>query len=507
MLTSLKLQNVILIDACTIDFKQGLNIITGETGAGKSAIMHSIAALLGARADSSLVRKDSDAAIIEGIFDLPSDSPVWPLLDEAGIRADSSEPLIIRREISKKSRLWIQSQPASLALLCDISTFLAEQVDQGASQLLKSTSAQLNLLDTFGKHDLTPYQATLKMPDPQPIAPLQAELDEIEALALQENEEESLFTEHSRMANNQSLNEQCTYLTQALSEITSQFQPIKRLTKNLTHLDPSLEEHESLITSALCNLQEAELAYTRYLDSLEFCPSRFSEIETRLSEINRLKRKIGCSFEDLLARADELKLQIETAQNADQIRNELQQEQKRLANALTAQRESCAKTLSNALTEQLHSLNMPKAKVTIQIEKTPLTSTGQDQITFLLAANPGEAAIPIQSCASGGELSRLLLAIKLLLTAHTPTLIFDEIDSNIGGQTATLIGEKLKTLGQNTQVICITHFPQVAKQADHHLQITKSEDSGRTLTLVKELATLERKTEIERMMGLDMPPV
>ena len=504
MLTSLRLQNVILVDACTIEFQHGLNIITGETGAGKSAIMHSIAALLGARADTSLIRKDCEYALIEGIFDLPLISPAWSLLDEAGIRVDPQEPLIIRREIalSKKSRLWIQSQASSLALLCDISNHLAEQVDQGASQILKSPQAQLHLLDTFGKHDLNPYQATLKVPSTKPIQPLQAELDEIEDLSLQDNEEELLFAEHSRLANNQALNEQCTHLIEALSKLTSQFQPIKRLSKSLTQLDPSLEENEKLIASALCNLQEAEREYSHYFDRLEFCQGRFNEIELRLSEINRLKRKISCSFEDLLTRADDLKQQIETAKNAEQTRSDLLKERKLLANALTEQRAASAKILSDALTEQLHSLNMPKAQVTIQMSQTPLTSTGQDQITFLLAANPGEAAIPIQSCASGGELSRLLLALKLIMTASTPTLIFDEIDSNIGGQTATLIGEKLKALGQNTQVICITHFPQVAKQADHHLQITKSEERGRTLTLVKELVALERKSEIERMMGL-----
>ena len=509
MILSLKLKNIILIEQTEITFSKGLNIITGETGAGKSAIMHAIDSILGARADSSLIRKGAESAEIEALFDLPDTSPVFSLLEDAGIKTDPSEPLIIKRALSQngKSRLWIQGQNAPLSLLQTLAPHLAELIGQGAYHTLKSKQAQLALLDTFGNHNLTPYKDAfahlqkLKNTPPPNIADLEEELDAINSLNLQDDEETSLFQEHSRMANSQEISESGQLLNEGLTETLTHLANLSRTCMRLITLDSTLEETSNSIHCATTELQEANLHLTRYLQQLEFTPTRFTQIEERLSAIDTLKRKLGCDFNQLQKHAQNLQSQIENARNHTQDLQDAQTALQTQAALLTDLRTKSAQNLAKALTSTIRDLNMKKAQITINLTKTEPTSMGQDLITLSLCANPGESAIPIESNASGGELSRILLALKLLLSSQTPTLIFDEIDSNIGGQTATLIGEKLHHLGRSHQVICITHFSQVARHGDHHLQITKTQNQDRTLTQITPLSPTERERELLRMLG------
>lgn len=475
MIKHLRLQNVVLIASCEIPFAPGLNILSGETGAGKSAIMQALDALLGARADQKIIRQGQNQAVIE---------------------AELTDGTSLRREIGDKNRCLINGKQVTLTELQN-KTF-AKLIGQGAYHALKSPAHQLELLDSFGACNklplMTAYANVLEMGQPKHIETLQAQLDEIRALGLRDGEEENLFTEHHTLINFQEISEKAAQLTQALAEMTSQ------LSQLLRHGDIVADGGE-LMRSALSELQEAHYQYSGYLNNMEYDPSRLSEINERLSQISSLKRKLGCNFNQLQKLESELEAQICESLAFDERFNAAIAERDQLADVLTHERKNAACALSQAITDQLHTLNMPDSRFEIEISETPLSMHGKDAVNFILAANPGEAAVPIAKRASGGELSRILLALQLILNPDTPTLIFDEIDSNIGGRTATCIGEKLKALGKHQQVICITHFPQVAKYADHHIRIDKIQDGERTHTCITVLNEKNRCEEIERMLG------
>ena len=475
MLKSLRLQNIVLIDTCEIPFAPGLNILSGETGAGKSAIMQGLDALLGARADQKIIRQGERQAVIE---------------------AELADGSLIRREIGEKNRCLIDGKQVTLAQLQERA--FAKLIGQGAYHALKSPAHQLELLDSYGAYNRLPfmqsYARVLEMGTPVQVDALQAQLDEIRALGLSEGEEDALFSEHHNLVNFQEVSEKAAQLTATLSEITSQLSGLLR------HGDIVAEGATSM-QAALTELQEAHYQYSSYLDGLEYSPARLAEIDERLSAINALKRKLGCNFNELQALETDLQTQIADSQAFDEKLQAAIAERDRLADALSAERQAAAKNLSDAMTLELQLLNMPDCQFSVEITAAPLSAQGKDAVNFILAANPGEAPVPIAKRASGGELSRILLALQLILNPDTPSLIFDEIDSNIGGRTATCIGEKLKLLGRHQQVICITHFPQVASCADHHLRIDKAQDGERTHTSVTVLDDKNRCEEIKRMLG------
>ena len=463
MLKNLFLENVILVESSSIPFKKGLNIISGESGAGKSAIIHALSCIAGARADSSIIRKDADKATIIATF---------------------SDGTTIKREIyqNKPSKAWINDQLVNLSELQNQSHF--ELIGQGAYHTLKSPAEQLKLLDQIGKTDRLAFsEAYASVLELGPMPNLD-EIADIEALQLKPGEEDELFKELDKLSNVGELTEKAQTLIQGLTQITAE---LGKLSRTATDLG----DHES-IASAITELQEAHYHYSHYLDKLESNPTRLKIVEERLSAINDVKRKYSCAFEDLEKLSHELQTKHTQIKEATEKRD-------LLASKLTAQRQAAAKTLSQKLTQKLQSLGMPKASIEIKCTPSELTITGKDNIQFILSPNPGEAQIPLHTHASGGELSRVMLALKLLDTNTVSTFIFDEIDSNIGGETASSIGLKLKTLGEKSQVICITHFPQVAKCADHHLQITKKEENGRTITEIKTLN--DNSPELLRMLG------
>ena len=462
MLKSLKLTDVILVDTCEIPFESGLNIITGETGAGKSAIMHALSAVLGARADTSLIRKGKETAVIEAVFDEVS----------------------VKREIhlDKPSKIWIDGKLATLGELQRLN--LAELIGQGAYHELKSQAQQIKILDQFGNCDRMSFaDAHLKVLE-LGDAPDENELCDIDALKLEEGEENTLLKELDRLSNSEELKETSQNLIMGLDQVCDQLGALNTLADAVDPCDN--------IKAALAELQDAHYHYSDLLNGFESDPERLKHVEERLSAINTVKRKYKCDFADLTLLSEELKTKKEEIEKAKALRDELAEE-------LTLMRKKAAEHLSQKISASLQELNMPKALFTIDVAPAPLSITGKDHINFILAANPGESPAPLNTFASGGELSRILLALKLLINENIPTLIFDEIDSNIGGETAALIGRKLKKLGQKHQVICITHFPQVAKEADHHLQIVKEQIDGRTHTVIKKLT--DSHQEILRMMG------
>ena len=475
MIHILRLKNVVLIDTCEIPFAPGLNILSGETGAGKSAIMQGLDALLGARADQKIIRQGETQAVIE---------------------AELVDGTTIRREIGDKNRCLINGKQVTLTQLQNQA--FAKLIGQGAYHALKSPAHQLELLDAFGSCDRLAYMASyacvLEMGKPQDVDVLQMQLDEIRSLGLSDGEEEALFKEHHKLVNFQEVFEKAAQLTTALGEMTSQ---LSQLLRN----GDIVAEGAALMQSALTELQEAHYQYSSYLDDLEYNPTRLTEIDERLSAINALKRKFGCNFSELKTFEDDLETQIADQTAFDKQLKAAIHKRDQLAQALSDERQLAANQLSQALTKQLHTLNMPESQFSIELNESPLSAHGKDAVNFILAANPGESAVPIAKRASGGELSRILLALQLVLNPDTPTLIFDEIDSNIGGRTATCIGEKLKALGEHQQVICITHFPQVAQCAHHHLRIDKTQNGERTHTSVTVLDDKNRCEEIDRMLG------
>lgn len=527
MLLKLHLKNLVLIESCEIPFGRGLNILSGETGAGKTALIEAIGLALGQRADSSTIRSGEDKAIVEAIFSLEDVPKAVALLEEAGIDFDKTEPLKIRREITKegKNRALINHQPVPLPLLQSLSIHLIDLIGQHSSQLLKSQENHRMLLDLFGDlqdlvkafntawaHEKKAQELqeellkakTLKEKD---SASLQKELSELKSINL--SEEEALFQEYERLINSQENKEKILSLC---NDVNNALPFIKRAKIGLDALsqDPSLQESLTLVQEAFVFMQEASHLLGSYNYRLEVSPERLQILEEKLKTLSHIKRKYGSSTEEIEQYKGSLQNTLKKWENLDfELENaeiELkgaQQKTKTLCTELHTKRKASAKSLSRLLTSTLCSLNMEGSELTIEVCSDKRTSTGEDSVNFWLKANKGESSLPIKANASGGELSRLLLALKLTLSEknETPTLIFDEIDANVGGKTADLIGEKLKELSKCRQILCITHFPQVASKADEHYRIYKEEEEGRTFTRIEPLKAKERQKELLRMLG------
>jgi DNA repair protein RecN (Recombination protein N) len=522
MIRHLYLKNVFLIESCRIDFEPGFTILSGETGSGKTALIQALALALGQRADSSCIRKGETQALIEAAFDIEHLQSVKELLEEAGIAHDAGEYLIIRREISSqgKNRAFLGSQMAPLPLIQQIGNKLIHLIGQHSYPQLKTSEAQIQILDLFADVSLLPFQSAWaqekalrdKLEEQKSLnAKKERELDtyrtqwqELEEANPQEGEEEKLFADYQRLSSSQELKEKIGTLHQGL--LSFPLPRYKNTCDSLSAIDPALKEPATLLQEAHIALQETHHLLSSYLDRLEHDPKHFLHLEERLTLLNRLKRKYG----DPHAYKKELQEKLHSLENLDEEVEKTSRDLKEAENktsthcsALTKKRKTAAAQLAKTLTTALQTLNMPGAELTIEILSQPRCRTGVDLIHFWLKANKGESPVLVKESASGGELSRLLLAIKTTLAEKndTPTIVFDEIDANVGGTTATLIGQQLHTLGTCRQVICITHFPQVASQADHHLCVHKQEQKGRTLTTIHPLNKQERTQELERMSG------
>lgn len=534
MLKYLALKNLVLIESCEIEFGRGLNILSGETGAGKTALIEGIHLALGHRADSSIIRKGAEKASIEASFELSFSPALLKLLEEAGILAAIEEPLIIRREISHsgKNRAFINCQMVSLPFLQKIGKSLIDLVSQHSHQELRSSDAQRELLDLFAdlKLDIDLFfqcssqEKILKeklnvlldssAAKQREMDICQFELDEILDVNVQMGEEERLFEEHNRSAGAQELTHKLELIHQGVADssqcMLSVLARYKNTMQSILHLDARLKELTDLIQEASVSLHEFSRQLSSYLDQLENDPKRFDFLETRLSAIQKIKRKYGNSFEEILAYKTQLQEKLGRLENLDQELEECRKhlvsmEEKTLhfAKILTKKRREAALVLQKALTVSLQQLNMPSAVLNIEVKPQARSSSGEDAVNFWLAPNTGEPSLPVKDSSSGGELSRLMLAIKTTLAEknQTPVIIFDEIDANVGGETASLIGEKLHELGKYRQILCITHFPQVASKADRHLLVRKQEVDGRTISFIKALDDLEKEKELLRMLG------
>jgi len=536
MLLELVVENYAVVERVRVHFHEGLNLLTGETGSGKSMVVDALGLLLGARASAETIRTGEARARVAGIFDVRESPSIRQALDPAGLEIEEDE-LLIEREIlaGGKSRAFVNSRPVSAALLRDLAPFLADIHGQHDQQLLFSAEAQREMLDAFGGHREPLERAAAAYAGWRAAA---AELEglerteqeklrlldlwsfqrkEIEAAGLGAGEETALENERRVLQNVQRLEETAGAAYAAVydgpqSALTLARVAAKRV-EELSRIDSSLAGLREHLQAADLGLQEVSYALRDYLSRLEANPGRLEEVETRLAAIDRLKRKYGPSTHQILAFLEQVRGQIASLENAGERMEKLRGEQKRLAGDfekiaadLTARRQAAARKLEKRVEAELAQLAMERTVFRVESQPAPWSAAGSERIDFLVSANLGEAPRPLEKVASGGEISRIALALKTCLAAPRGngaprTLVFDEVDAGVGGSAAEGVGRRLKRLSANSQVLCVTHLPQIASFADHHYRVTKQESGGRTAASIEELDAGGRTREVGRMLS------
>jgi DNA repair protein RecN (Recombination protein N) len=549
MLTELSIRNLAVIEHVHIRFKAGFHVLTGETGAGKSIIIDALTLIVGGRGSSELVRYGADKAEIEAMFELPPAHPVWHTLTELGISADTSEHLVIRREItaSGKSSSRINGQLVNLTMLRQTGEWLVNIHGQHEHQSLLNVDEHIDSLDLFGDSEVAAakksYQASydqymklqkelreLQETSKQALQMLDLyrfQIDEISAAKLKVGEDETLIEEKRKLANAEKLFQSSSeaydflYATNrgldAAGKAVSRLQDIVQL--DPTKLSPLLEQAQS----AYYQMEDAAYQLRDYRDGIEFNPSRLDFIEQRLDMITSLRRKYGENIKEILVYLDKIKSEVDTIENKDEhirkLEDKLAAEEKQLGVAaldLSNLRKGIAEQLANQIEHELRDLQMERTQFRVQVEqildergilvegnKVRYSRQGIDQIEFLMAPNPGEPLRGLSKIASGGELSRIMLAMKTIFARidQIPVLVFDEVDTGVSGRAAQAIAEKISALSTNCQVFSITHLPQVASFADVHFYIRKEVDQERTFTRVQDMPDSGRIEELARMLG------
>lgn len=532
MLTDLTIKNVAIIDLLQISFKQGLTVLTGETGAGKSIIIDAVGLIMGNRASSDLIRSGEDEAVVEALFDISALPEIKQQLSEAGF--DTSDELLIKRSLSRsgKNRIFINGSMATLVLLVDIAPRLINIYGQHDSQTLLKPENHLRLLDAFaGIGDLRQKFTALfgrlasvcetlaglahaEREAERRLDLLSYQSEEIAAAALKPGEEELLQEQRQLLASAGKLagvsGEAFDRLYGGDGALLGQLKRISGSIAELSAIDHSLEDTAASIEGAYLQLEDAAITLRDYASRIESDPASLQQIDDRLDQIGRLKKKYAPSVEEILAYKVEIDVELLQLHSREQSRHALETERdnlegemKQVGAELTAARAKAATELKHALEKEAHQLAMKGAIIEPTLEQLPEPrSTGFERVEFLFSPNPGEIPRPLGRIASGGELSRLMLAIKQVLPdSDVPTLVFDEVDTGIGGATSELVGRKLKNVASRQQVLCITHLPQVAVFAGQQLRVEKFVAGGRTTTRVLELDHDERTREVARMLA------
>jgi DNA repair protein RecN (Recombination protein N) len=530
MLKQLHIENFILIEEAQISFESGFSVFSGETGSGKSAILHALRQVMGEKADSALVRHGATKGVVEAIFDLSCQPKIKELLSSSGIDLEEGSELLIRREITAqgKSRSWINHQLAQVSLLKQLGSYLIQIVGQNSSSILLSAQEHRALLDRYGEIEgslslfkshweglqkLEKELTALKISEGERMRLLEIgkmELSEIEEAAIKTHEEEELFLEHNLLIHAEERRALSDELLTAMQTSLPRLSKMAIAAEKLDALDSSHSPFAAGVKNAFVELQELSYELQRYSGGIDANPQKLDALDERLRLFSRLKKKYGGTPEAVLDYAQKTLEKIAQLENADLAIEELEKkvsEEKlltdRAAMEISSLRHEAAQKLSEQIEKEFAALNMPQAKLCIAITAQMRGNCGDDYIEFFLLPNIGERKSSLCDGASGGERSRVLLSLYVLLAGKNsiPTLIFDEIDANIGGLTAATIGEKLLFLAENHQIICITHFPQVAEQAEHHMSVVKKEMSGRTFSSVERLDIAKRCHELSRMRG------
>lgn len=533
MLTELYIENLAVIEKSVINFGDKLNVFTGETGAGKSILINGINAILGQRVTKDIVRTGTKKAVISAVFNnVPSE--VIKILSDSGI--DSEGEIIISREISADggSVARINSRPVNLSVLREIGDILVNIHGQHDSQILLSPQKHIEILDAYGnlESSLEDYQKSFRELQAvakqikqvslsqqnkiERIQKLKGIVDEISSLDLKENEDEEIESEFELSNNAVEVRQAVTGVVNLIedddgisSELFSAADALENYSDVFSDLEPLIER----IKSAKIEIDDISSELNHLTSMLEVDPERFAYVSARNDSIIRIKKKYGPNLSDVLNRLDESVKELEALtgdeNNIETLkakREELLEETSKKAIRLSNSREMAGKRFIKEVTSQLEFLNMPNVKLEISNQKGKLTIHGMDNIEFLISANLGEEPKPIAKIASGGELSRIMLALKSVIAEkdNTPTMIFDEIDTGVSGRAAQKIGIKLREISRNRQVICVTHLAQIAVSGDTHMLIEKKTENGKTKTTVCELTSLEeRKSEIARIISGD----
>ncbi len=552
MLSELRIENFAIINQLELSFDRGLNIFTGETGAGKSIIIDAVETILGSRADATMIRAGADRANIEGNFEVLGEMAkgIQQILDREGL-LDEGKIITLGREIRANGRSFarVNGRSVNARLLSELSEYLVDVHGQSEHLSLLNVKQHLSLLDSYAhvEKELASYQAAyyqlvqarhqlnqLRIAEKdasRQIDLLNYQINEIESAHLQEGEEEVLRSERMRLANAEGIASLVQEAIQLLDEGTPEspsttdlLGKLTNLMNNLSRLDPTQAKLSDRSQYLLDELTDVAVTVHDYLETVEFNPKRLDQVEERLNLFNNLKRKYGEDIPSVLGFAAKAKLQLDSITHASERIAELEAEEDQLlktlveiGETLSARRHAAADQLEIALETQLENLSMAGACFKVDFstrpsddgillkdgQKVQFDGTGFEHVEFLVAPNPGEGLKPLVKIASGGETSRLMLAIKnvLALADRIPTLIFDEIDQGIGGRVGLVVGRKLWELARQHQVLCVTHLPQLAAYGELHFRVSKHIRNGRTETQVEILSGDERLLELAQMMG------
>lgn len=536
MLRELRIRQVAIIDEVALTFGPGLNVISGETGAGKSILLQSLALLCGARGSADLIRADADEAVVEGLFEceLPD-----ALREGLGLAAD--DEVLVRRHLARsgKGRIYVNGAPATLALLGQLGEYLVHIYGQHEQAVLLRPANHLELLDRFGdlldsraamadafaryadarraREDLARRAADIS----QRRDLLEFQQRELAAATPRAGEEEALRQERELLRHAERIESTCregeTLLYSGKSAMVGALSRLQHQLAELSRLLPALAEVAGLLDTGRVQLEEAALQLRAIVERLDRNPARLDAIEERLLLLQRLTRKYGVGADALsetLAGVERELAALESvaADNEAAAAVEAQHRADALivARGLSAARRAAARRLETRMADELSALGMSGAQIGVahESDEDALGAEGIDRVEFLLAANPGEPPKPLARVASGGELSRIMLALKALAATagETPILIFDEVDAGIGGTVAVAVARRLKALAHARQLLCITHLAQIAAFADHHVAVEKQQDAGRVITHARALDATQRIAEVSRMLGGSAAP-
>ena len=545
MLTTLRIKNLALVADLTLELQPGYNVITGETGAGKSILIGALNLVLGERADRTLIRSGSDSCSVEAVFDVSRlKAPLTAFLDANGLEPCEEHQLVLKRTFTNAgaNRQFINGSPTSLSILATLGEWLVDIHGPHEHQSLLHPARQLAILDAFGKLDderdafgelvrrraaLEAEKAALIVDEKtyaQQLDLLRFQVNEISAARLQPEENAQVEQDYRRASNAAKLLQLSQATLDLLSEneasLLTQAGIVGRTLQELHRVDasaaPLLAQHEQ----AVALLHELQAALVHYSDKVDIDPARLRQLEERLNLIQSLKRKYGGTVGEVIAFGEETRRKLQVLEQRDTELHRLNGELQKLdaalwrdGQALSVKRRRVIPQLGKAANKQLSDLGFKQSRLDIALTTmhsdesalhvSRFTFHGLDTIEFQFAPNPGEPARPLRAIASSGELARVMLALKTVLAAEDqiPVLVFDEVDANVGGETANAVGEKMQQIAQKRQVLCITHLPQVAAPASAHYVAIKQLKAGRTISEIALLDPKERVTELARMLG------
>jgi DNA repair protein RecN (Recombination protein N) len=552
VLVELRLENYAVIDNAAVEFASGLNLLTGETGAGKSILIDALALLLGDKASSEVIRSGAQRAVVSAVFECEgqAEDAIGKVLEKNGLDESEDGSLIVRREIAAggKGRVFVNNQAATVAVLRQLAPHLATIHAQNESLLSFDAPARLALLDGFAGSGVEPVASAYESwkgisahiedlergeQDRLRLVDLwMFQKREIEEAKLQAGEDERLETEKRVLANAEKIYNAAMQAFDLLYEgdasTSSSLRAAQKQIEELARYEPKFQEALAALETARISVEDVGATVRDYAGGIHASPEHLAEVEDQLATLDRLKRKYGPEFENVIEFGADVARKLSEIENKDEILRELRanlakaaEEYLRAARTLSKKRQDAARKLEKLVETEINDLAMKSAfriEITTSEEEGNWTATGIDQVVYMIATNPGEPMRQLEHIASGGELSRVMLALKVCVarapspakagTARTPghrtvprTMVFDEIDTGIGGRAAEAVGKKLKVLACVNQVLCVTHLPQIATFADHHYVIEKKERNGRTRTSIRAVVGAERTEEVARMLS------